>query len=505
MVRLLGSALSVSLVVLTLEAASGANLRAVVASGSGGPLLVTSCALQPNTTADGFPHARIALKNGGDKNVAAAHLGLTFFRVDGGRRTQTGRTVVTWPTEGVDAIEPGGTAAYDAQVESTVPPSSNEVACSVVDAQFEDGTSWSAPAAPRPTAPARAVATRDDRLWLGVGTSANPLVNGTPKYCTKNQVVAAWATEACHFARLAWAEQHAVAQSAPAKPRPPAAKAHSPAPQPQIARAASPSTLAPRATPEPTPAPDDAAPGEEPMATPTPAPVALLPEPTAPPAVAPTPQARATRPSYASGPANPMWQRMSGGAAPPRAATPAPEVAPAEAEPPVAAPPVAAPPIDAPRAVARTADRDAPPVPSDVLAIRYTPSTKFAWSASKAFSACFGTAGGAEPLAALSDALAAKDTQEAVDAANRVYAVARPCDRTEASSAVGVSELAVLQSWLYAERSFWTYADLKLRIAQTELDTASHRDGFAAIDAARIARLRATIASLKTVLAAHPE
>jgi hypothetical protein len=68
-----------------------------------------------------------------------------------------------------------------------------------------------------------------------------------------------------------------------------------------------------------------------------------------------------------------------------------------------------------------------------------------------------------------------------------------------------VSELALLQSYLSAERGFWTYADLKLRIAQTELDTAAHRDGFASIDPARIARLRATIASLKTVLAAHPE
>jgi hypothetical protein len=387
MVRALGSVLSVSLLALTLGAASAADLRAVVASGSGGPVAVTSCALQGSASADGFPRARIAIKNGGDKNVASAHLGLTYFRRDGNRRTQVGRAVVAWPSEGVDAIEPGGSATYDAPLESTVPPAANEVACSVVDAQYEDGTTWSAPAvaaapraqkpAPRPTSSPRPIASAqrtpaprgDDRLWLGFGTSANPLVNGAPKYCTANQTVAAWASEPCHFARLAWAEQQAAARTRPT-PQPravaqarPAAAAHTPAP------------ATPRPTIEPTPAPDDAAPGEEAPPTPTAAPAALLPEPTlapavapAAPAVVPTPQARATRPSYASGPSNPMWQRMSGNAPPPRAATPAPE--PAETDAPVAAAPAprAAPQGDEPpQSVARSAEREAAPIPSDVL------------------------------------------------------------------------------------------------------------------------------------------
>jgi hypothetical protein len=457
MVRLLGSALSVSLAVLTLGVASGAGVRAVIAPRSGGPVAVTSCALQAAETADGFPHARIAMTNGSEKNVAVAHLGLTYFRTDGSRKTQVGRAIVTWPHDGVDAIEAGGTATYDAHLESTIPPSSTEVACSVVDVQFEDGTAWSAPAlatarptkAPRAAAPQPSVSPGDDRLWLAAGTAANPLVAGAPKYCTANQHVSAWASEPCHFARLAWAERRTVAQ------------AHTAAPA-----TAAPAT--PRAAREPAMAADEDPPGEVP----------LLPEPTLAPTMAPTAEARPTRPSYASGPANPVWRRMSGGAAPQRTATPEPAVEAPETE---------------------------PPVPSDVRAIRYTPSTTFAWASSKAFTACFGSAGGAEPLGALTDALAAKDTKEAVDDANRVYAVARPCDRTDAASALGVSELAVLQSWLYAERSFWTYADLKLRIAQTALDTASHRDGFAAIDAARIARVRSTIDALKTVLAAHPE
>jgi hypothetical protein len=325
-----------------------------------------------------------------------------------------------------------------------------------------------------------AVAHGDDHLWLGAGTSANPLVHGVPKYCTENQHVAAWESEACHYARLAWAEQHPVSKTRPAaQPHPPK----------KVARTAD--AAPPRAVPEPTDAPDDAAPGEMYMPTEAPATAPPTPMPTVAP---PTPRPGPTRPSYASGSANPAFRHMAGSAPNRQYATPAPTAAPEETDPPETTP----------RAVARSAGRETA-IPSDVQAVRYTPSTRFAWTASKAFSACFTGGGGAQPLGALTEALTVKDTQGAVEDANRVYAVARPCDRSEAASGVGVSELALLQSWLYAERSFWSYADLKLQLAQTELDAASHRDGFTELDPARIARLRATIASLKSVIAAHPE